>query len=170
MTMQLHQAFRAGAEILARNNCTYGSQHQSHGLNESEWNLLTQREHWTADESRRIRSILAAVVEVCMTTMAMPAQPLPAQYVAAVIAIIVAPANRIMAAFKAPDTFDATSAAGLTEPFEIKPVRPEQMISLVMAYSGGYGGQPAMDMLPREVLEMTKAELNDIKDKDKKTK
>ena len=165
MTQQIHSAFRSGAEILAKANCRYTAVHRAHGISQTEWELLTQEEHWTQDEARQIRSILSSVIEVCMSVIAMPAVPLPGQYAAAVISICVAPANRIIAAFKCPDTFDATAAAGVTEPFEVKPMRPEQIIALVLAYSGGYGGQPAMERLPREVAEMHKMELKDTKDK-----
>ena len=153
MTDQLHRSFRHGAETLARPYCEY---HRAHGISQKEWDLLTQEEHWTPDQSRQIRSILASVIEVCMSVVAMPPSPLPGQYCAAVIAIIVAPANRIIAAYKCPDTFDAVAAAGISEPLEVKPVRPETMVSLVMAYSGGFGGQPPMERLPREIEEIVK--------------
>lgn len=160
MTDTIHSAFRTGAELLARENCKYTETHRSHGISQEDWDLLTRAEHWTPDESRAIRSILASVIEVCMTIVAMPAVPLPGQYAAAVIAIVVAPPNRIIAAFRCPDTFDAVAAAGITEPFEVKPMRPEQIIALVMLYSGGYGGQPPMERLPREVREIQKKELS----------
>lgn len=159
MTHSLHTAFRHGAEILARGNLKYGEVHRSHGISKDDWELLTQEDHWTPDQSRAIRAILASVIEIAMTITAMPAVPLPGQYAAAVIAIVVSPANRIMAAFRCPDTFDAVGAAGVTEPYEVRPMPREQMISLVMAYSGGYGGQPPMERLPREIAEATKKEL-----------
>lgn len=160
MTQTLHSAFRQGAEVLARANCLYSDIHRGYGLSKDDWELLTKETHWTPDETRAIRAILASVIEISMTIAAMPATPLPGQYAAAVIAIVVSPANRIMAAFRCPDTFDAVSAAGITEPFEVKPMAREQMISLVMAYSGGYGGQPAMERLPREIEELKKKELS----------
>jgi len=159
VTSPLHNSFRAGAERLARANCEYQEIHRSHGISHEDWALLTQEEHWTPDQSRSVRSILASVIEVCMTIVALPAVPLPGQYAAAVIAICVSPANRMIAAFKCPDTFDAGFAAGIEQPFQVVPMRPEQMIALVMAYSGGYGGQPALGRLPQEVSEIQKKEL-----------
>jgi len=153
----IHTAFRAGAVQLARGDA-YGELHRSYGLLEADWRLLTQEEHWNPDDARRIRSILASVIEVSLTIAGMPAVPLPAQYAAAVIAIVVAPANRVVACMKVPETFDAVSASGLFENFEVRRAKPEQMIALVVAYSGGLGGEPPVDRLPVEVKEMMKKE------------
>jgi len=153
----IHVAFRGGAAQLARGSA-YGELHRSYGLIADDWRLLTQDEHWNPDEARRIRSILASVIEVSLTISGMPAVPLPGQYAAAVIAIVVAPANRIVACMKVPDTFDAVSASGLHQEFEIRRMKPEQMIALVLAYSGGLGGEPPMERLPVEIKEMMKKE------------
>ena len=110
--MDIHKAFMHGAEILAKDNCKYTSLHKGHGIDQHHWDLLTQREYWSPDQTRQMRSILASVVEVSMTISGMPAIPLPGQYVAAVIAVLVAPANRLLACVKAPDTFDADAASG----------------------------------------------------------
>ena len=93
----------------------YAEVHRQYGLSEADWTLLTQDEHWSADQARSVRSILANVVEVAMTIAGIPPVPLPGHYVAAVIAIVVAPANRFVAASKSPDTFDAVLASGLFE-------------------------------------------------------
>jgi len=153
----IHSAFRRGAEQLAQGQC-YTDLHRSYGILEPDWSLLTQDRYWSPDESRRIRSILAGVIEVSLTIAGMPAVPLPGQYCAAVIAIVVAPANRIVACTKVPETFDAVSASGLFQAFEIRPMRSEQMISLVLAYSGGLGGEPPMQRLPAEVAAVMKKE------------
>jgi hypothetical protein len=153
---ELHKAFRMGAEVLAKGQ--YSDYHRAHGILESDWSLLTQKEHWTPEESRMIRSILASVMEVCLTIAGMPAVPLPGQYAAATIAIIVAPANRFVACLKVPATFDAAAASGLMETVEIKEMKPEQIIALMMAYSGGLGGEPQMEALPEEVKEYAKKE------------
>lgn len=157
--MNIHSAFKAGASMLARDSMRYGEIHREHGISQPEWDLLTQEEFWTPEQYRGVRSILANVCEVSMTVAGLPAAPLPGQYVAALIAIVVSPANRIMAAHKAPETFDAVGAAGITESYVIRPMPREQMISLVMAYSGGYGGEPALNKLPQEVSEMAQAEV-----------
>lgn len=153
--MDLHKSFRRGAERLAA--ASYGTTHKEFGISEVDWQLITQEEPWTAEQARASRSVVASVVEVCMTVAGMPPVPLPCQYVAAVIAIIVAPANRMVASMKAPDTFDAFAASGLQQECEIKPSSREQMMSLVMAYSGGFGGEP-MQRVSKEVVELVKKE------------
>lgn len=152
--MELHQAFRHGAEVLVSSD--YGDIQKQYGIRESDWNLLCKDQLWSTDDALKVRGILAQVVEVAMTISGMPAVPLPGQYVAAVIAICVAPCNRMVACTKVPETFDAYHASGLMEAFEVKPVPREQMMALVMAYSGGFAGEPQMQRLPRQVREAKK--------------
>lgn len=150
-------AFRAGAMQLAMGDA-YGELHRQYGLMEADWALLTTEEHWTPDESRRVRSILASVIEVALTISGMPAVPLPGQYAAAVIACVVSPANRLVACMKVPDTFDAVAASGLFDKFEVRRTPPEQMIALVVAYSGGLGGEPPADRLPVDINDIVRKE------------
>lgn len=156
--MTLHKTFRLGAEALARGNFRYGALHREYGFSQTDWDLLTKQDHWTAEEARQARGIIAAAIEVCLSLGGLPAVPLPGQYAAAVIAILVSPANRMIAAMKAPDTFDAVAASGLQETVQIRPTPKEQMIALVMAYSGGLGGEPIGQVLPIETSEYVKKE------------
>lgn len=149
--MDIHRAFRQGAEKIAANERRYTTLHKAHGILEADWDLLTQNEYWSPDQARQIRTILASVVEVSLTIAGLPAIPLPGQYVAAVISEVVAPCNRILAATKAPDTFDAIEASGLLGTHEVKDMPVQQLIGLVLAYSGGYPGEPKATKLPKEV-------------------
>ena len=151
--MDIHKAFQHGAEILAKDTCKYTELHKGHGIDQHHWEVLTQREYWSPDQTRQIRAILANVLEVAMTISGMPAIPLPGQYCAAVIAHIVAPANRLLACTKAPDTFDADAASGLLGTHEVKDMSVQQLMSLVMAYSGGYTGEPESHRLPADVRQ-----------------
>ena len=151
--MDLHKSFRMGAELLAGSQ--YAKLHKEFGIAETDWLLITQEEHWTPSQQRTARAVIAQVVEVALQVSGMPPVPLPAQYVAAVIAIVVAPANRLVAAMKAPDTFDAFQASGLAQTVEVVPASREQMMSLVMAYSGGFGGEPAQRIDP-SIVQLVK--------------
>ena len=156
--MDLHSAFKIGARRIAKDEKRYTDLHKAHGIEQAHWEMLTQREYWSVDQSRAVRSVLANVIEVSMTIAGMPAIPLPGQYVAALIAEVVAPCNYMLAAIKAPDTFDATDASGLIGDTEVRTMEPQQMMSLVLAYAGGFGDEPAADMLPRQVaVEVEKA-------------
>lgn len=152
--MDIHKAFRRGAELLAADFCKYTELHKGHGIDPFHWKVLTQAEYWSPEQARGMRSVLANVLEVSMTIAGMPAIPLPGQYTAALIATVVSPANRLVACTKAPDTFDAVSASGLMGEVVVKPMKVEQMISLVMAYSGGVGSEPENEKLPRAVSEI----------------
>lgn len=156
--MNIHDSFTLGAKILARENCKYTTLHKSHGIEEGHWDLLTQGEFWTPDQARQIRTILAGVLEVSMTIAGMPAIPLPGQYTAAVIASVVSPMNRMVACTKAPDTFDAISASGLVSTHEIKPMSSEQLMSLVIAYSGGLTEEPPAHILPKALSDQIQKE------------
>lgn len=149
--MDIHKAFRHGAQILAKAQCEYTSLHKGHGIDQAHWDLLTQGEYWSPDQARQIRSVLANILEVSMTIAGMPAIPLPGQYTAALIAEIVSPANRLLACTKAPDTFDAEAASGLTETHSVKPMGIQQLMSIVIAYSGSYENEPAAHVLPMDI-------------------
>ena len=155
--MDIHKAFQLGAKLLAANEAKYTELHKGHGIDQYHWQILTQKEYWSPDQARSMRQVLADVVNVSLTIAGMPALPLPGQYVAAVIAEVVAPPNRMLACTKAPDTFDAAAASGITETHEVKPMHYTQMMALVLAYSGGYGGEPPPHKLPEEVTRVTKA-------------
>ncbi len=154
--MDIHEAFRQGAKTIAKNEAEYTSLHKGHGIEQSHWALLTQEEYWSPDQVRQIRSILASILEVSLTIAGMPAIPLPGQYVAAVIAEVVSPCNRLLACTKAPETFDAAAASGIMETHEVKPMPFQQMMALVIAYSGGFAKEPRAHKLPKEVKETVK--------------
>lgn len=156
--MDIHKSFQQGALKLAQAEGKYTSLHKQHGIEEHHWKLLTSHEYWSPDEARQVRSILASVVEVSMTIAGLPAIPLPGQYVAAAIAHIVSPCNQVVACYKVPDTFDAEAASGMLRTHEVKPMPREQMIALVMAYSGGFVGEPAPHRLPKDIEETVRRE------------
>jgi hypothetical protein len=152
-----------GAKKLAQEDRKYTALHKSHGIDQSHWELLTQGEYWTPDQARQIRSILANMIEISMTIAGMPAIPMPGQYVAALIAEIVAPCNRMLACVKSPDTFDATDASGLFGTHEVKDMSTQQLMSLVLAYSGDTKAEPGAHMLPADVVDQVSNENKSVK-------
>jgi hypothetical protein len=151
--MNVFESFRAGAKVLAKAGREYTELHKSHGIDQTEWELLTQNEYWTADQAREVRTVLANIIEVSMTIAGMPAIPLPGQYVAAVIAECVAPCNRLVAVTKSPDTFDAADASGLLQTSEVKDMTKQQLMALVIFYSGSGTKEPGANKLPKSVGE-----------------
>ena len=154
-----------GAMIIAANEREYTELHKGYGLDEYHWKLLTQDEYWTPEQARQMRNILAAVVEVSMTIAGMPAIPLPGQYVAAVIATVVSPVNRMLACTKAPDTFDAVDASGIMTSHEVKDMSVQQMMALVLAYSGGFTGEPGAQRLPKDLEDSVRKTNEHVKKK-----
>lgn len=132
--MNHYQAFRQGARYMATRT---PAQMQEMGMNLHEYEILTQSDPWLPAEVNQMRGVLSHAINVSLTFANLPARALPAQYVAAVIAYIVKPVNWLTAATIAPETFDATGAMNADENFVVKPVRYEQMISLVIQYGGG---------------------------------
>lgn len=126
-----------GAMEIAAYGKEHTPAHAAVGFSAEEWDLLTTPTPWTPEQRRQVRSVLAEAVSVTLTLAGLPSEPLPGQYVAAVIAQLVAPANRLVAAYRAPECFDAISASGLIAATEVRPMGPEQMVSLVVAYSSG---------------------------------
>ena len=156
--MDIHNAFRIGAKKLAQSERQYTDLHKSHGIDEAHWELITQDEYWTPDQARQIRAVLSNMIEISMTIAGMPAVPLPGQYVAALISEVVSPCNRMVACMKAPDTFDATDASGLFGTHEVKEMTHQQLMSLVLAYSGDITKEPSAHKLPREIAEAVSEE------------
>ena len=152
--MDVLRLFDLGAQALTRDLGDRATALQ-YGIDADSWNLLTQVQPWTPEQARRVTTALADVVSASLTVAGIPAVPLPGQYVAVVIARTVSPCNRITAAMKAPDTFDAMAASGLANAVEIKDTPREQMIGLVMAYSSGQvvdlAGQALPAMIEAEV-------------------
>lgn len=151
--VDLHRAFRIGAKRIAESERAYTELHKAHGIEEAHWKLLTQAEYWTPDQARAIRSILANVIEVSMTIAGMPPVPLPGQYAAALIAEVVSPCNRMLACVKAPDTFDAAMASGFMGSPEVKDMTPQQLMALVIAYSGDFPNEPPSGRLNKTIVE-----------------
>lgn len=137
--MNHFQIFRQGALSLVTETMAYTKIHRQYGLSQDDWELLTQPEPWNVQQRQRARSIIAEAVTISLTIAGLPAQALPAQYVAAVIATVVRPANMLVASTRAPEAFDAMNASGIMSSTEVQPVTVEQMQSLVMAYAGGAG-------------------------------
>lgn len=133
--MDVMRMMLTGANALASLGVEHSSKHVAVGFSKAEWDLLTQADLWTPSDRRKVRSILAEAVNASLTIAGLPAVPLPAQYVAAVIATIVAVPNRLSAAMRAPEAYDAVAASGLVGPVEVEPVRIETMMALVMGYT-----------------------------------
>lgn len=154
--MDIYDSFCRGASVLAAAHCKYTEIHKGHGIDPYDWKILTQQEYWSPEQAREMRSVLANVLEVSMTIAGMPAIPMPGQYLAALIAHVVSPANRLLACTKAPDTFDAVAASGLMATHQVKPMSVQQLMGLVITYSGGSRNEPPNQVLPDEVKELMK--------------
>ena len=127
--------FARGARTLVVAGREYGPIQSGAGFSKVNWDTLVQKEPWHPHQARGCTTLITEAVSISLTIAGLPATPLPGHFVAATIATLVSPANRVMAALKAPRTFDAQSASGLTGPVEILDTPPEQMISLVLALS-----------------------------------
>jgi len=132
----MFEMFKAASVSIAE--ATFSTIHAQYGINPAHHELLTQPEPWNQDQASQVRGILSDYVNISCTIAGIPADPLPGHYVAALIARVVAPANWLVAATRAPDTFDALAASGIEGRTEVRPFSRQQMISLVMLYAGGY--------------------------------
>lgn len=149
----MFDVFRAGALTIAHEMNEYTGAYEQYGLSRSEWQTLTKREVWTRQEAKSVRSLIAEVIQISLTISGLPAQQLPGQYVAAVIATCVAPVNWLAAAARAPQCYDAVNAAGLSEEHEVVEMPMEQMQVLVLAYGGYNQLEPIGHALPRDVQD-----------------
>lgn len=136
MNGSLMEMMAVGAATLAREGFAYSKRYKDIGFSEAEWKLLTQETPWTRAERVRVKSLLMEAVNASLTLAGIPAGPLPAEYVAAIIAKVVHPSNRLAAANRAPEAYEASRASGLKEPVKIEMVPRETMVSLVTLYTG----------------------------------
>lgn len=151
--MNMFNVYRTGALALVTETMAYTAIHRQYGLSQADWELVTQKEPWNVEQRQKARSIIAECVMISLTISGLPAQQLPAQYVAAVIAHIVAPSNMLVASTRAPEAFDAQAASGMQQEHEVKPVPVEQMQALVMAYAGGAADEPLGMAVPKETQD-----------------
>lgn len=135
--MDIMKMMAIGAFSLVRLGRTWTARHAALGFSQADWELLVQEEYWTPAERRRVRSILADAVNVSLERAGLPSEALPGQYVAAVIVFLVSPSNRLVAAYRAPETYNAVDASGLAGPPELVVMPNWQLVALVLAYSSG---------------------------------
>lgn len=133
--MDVLRMFEAGALTLVSDQMEYTTRHAEAGFSKPDWDMLTQKEYWNAEQARAVSSVLAEACSISLRLAGIPAVPLPGQYVAAMICKLVAPANRITAAIRAPRTFEAENAAGISGSVAVKETSREQMMSLVLYFS-----------------------------------
>ena len=146
--------FRMSALTLGDHTHPFGPRQREVGLIAEDWALLTQEELWTPDQARRVPNVLANVVSATLAVAGIPAVALPGCYVAACIVCLVAPPSRLVAAMRAPETFDAQAASGLSGPVEIIATGYEQMQALVIAYSREIEALPIGSDLSPEVVAL----------------
>jgi hypothetical protein len=144
--MNHFKAFTQGARYMASRT---PQQMAEMGMTQLHYDMLTSPDPWLPAEVQEMRGVLASAINISLTFANLPARALPAQYVAAVIGYMVNPVNWLTAATIAPETFDAVRSANSEEEYEVKPVRYEQMISLVMSYGGGSMSERG-DMIVRD--------------------
>ena len=142
MNVSAFDAFRRAAGQVALSKSSYLDGWREAGLTETEWQTFTQNELWTIDQRHKFPSICSEVLNLSLSVAGLPAQPLPAQFVAAIIATMVSPANWIVAANRAPQSYDALDASGIQGSHEVRNVSAEQMVSLVLLYGGSYKDEP----------------------------
>lgn len=140
MSHTFTEQFNAGAYQMADYSATYGTLQQSAGFSQEDWDLLTDPECWSLSQQRKVHSVLAEAVSISMRVAGLQPTNLPGAYVAAVICRLVAPCNRLVAASRAPRSFDAMTASGIAGPSEVVETTPEQMMGLVCLFSEDFSG------------------------------
>ncbi|MDE0684978.1 MAG: hypothetical protein OXI63_18810, partial [Candidatus Poribacteria bacterium] len=130
------------------------------GIHDAHLRLIRKDRLWNAAERQEVESILTSLLEVCNQRAGLPSMQLPAEYIACMIARVVSPCNRLVAATRAPRGYAGIKATGLTEEPVIETVEPEVMVALVVAFSGGYQVPNRMESYD-EVIIKHQQELRD---------
>ena len=137
MTQSITQAFCAGIDCVLDELVTPDPDCPI-GISSDLIRVLRKNTLWNADDRMRAEGALSELLNVCNHRAGLPQIELPAEFIACMIARIVSPVNRVVAAQKAPRGYKGILATGLHSEPLIEDVEPETMIALVIAFSGGY--------------------------------
>ena len=150
--MSNFELFRTGALSLCSEDgkFSYTKIHAQHGISEADWNVLRQKEPWSPVDRRKMKGVLAEIVQITFTISGLPAARIPAEYIAAVVSVVVAPTNCLIAAQEAPLGFDTAKATGLFGPSVVEDVTREKMSALILAYVGGHRSGPRLSSVKAE--------------------
>ena len=134
--------YLAGARRLVALGNEYSADHAAAGISEKEWTALTNPNMWFPEHYRVVKTALNEAVTASMALAMIPPMRMPGEFVAAVIASVVAPCNRLIACTQAPETFNGKQAAGVSDREDIEPMTVEQLMGLVQIYSGDSKSTP----------------------------
>jgi len=137
--MNSFEMFRNGALALASpdGKFAYTDTHAEYGVSKAHWDKLRSDKPWSPPDRTAMKAVLPEIMNIAFTISGLPSARIPAEYVAAVVATVVHPANLIVAAQICPLGFDALDASGLNGKNQIEDVSRERMVALIIAYAGG---------------------------------
>ena len=143
--MNSFEIFRSGAMALAAANgdFAYTDTHAQYGVTKAAWAILRSPKPWTAPERSQMKVAIPEILNIAFTISGMPAKAIPAEYIAAVLAVVVAPSNILIAAQICPLGYDTAMASGLQGISKVEDVTRERMTALCLAYLGDYRAAPA---------------------------
>ena len=124
-----------GARIVESFGSEFGDEHMRAGFSKATWDLLRSPRFWSPEQAAHARSLLTEAINACLTVAGIPAGTMPGQYVAVVIYRLVSPCNWMTAAYRAPETYNAVQASGVSVSSEIVSMDVRQLIALVLEYA-----------------------------------
>ena len=161
---QKMQIFCGGARVVASLPEEHSDAiHGRCGIGAADWEVLRCKTFWTPRQVEVARVAIDKLLAHALTASGLPAIPLPAEYVAACIAVVIPAANWMAAAQAARAGLDGSmlvqSNGDATQQREL--VSSERLFALILAYSGeveGYiiGSPPAEPPLETPTSKATK--------------
>jgi len=116
------------------------------GVTQADFDRLTSDVPWTGGERNRMSVTLHSLLNASVDSMGMPRFDLPAEWVAAAIAVFVAGINVQSACYFAPPSHQAEEGArGVVGPS----VRPERLFDLVVLLYGHQGRNAARELFTK---------------------
>ena len=134
--------FCGGARVVASLPLEHSDAvHGRAGIGAADWEVLKSADYWTRQQADTARSAIDKLLSHSLAASGLPPIQVPAEYVAACIAVVIAPCNWMAACFAARNGLDGRTLVqgngDLQQQREL--VSPERLFALVLLYSGEIG-------------------------------
>ena len=144
------EAMRGAASVVSGMPDKWKSDvHGAVQISPQDWEILKSKSYWTPAQAREARTSIDKLINASLTLANVPPQPLSAEYIAAVMARVIAPCNWLVASNSGVQGLDGKQLASITgDDYPARKwVSPERLHHLILVFSMNF------DVLPKQPTE-----------------